>query len=243
MTNEYYEQIIEKADIPKQFRDKTFKNFELKPILEGNQYDLSRKVDHLKKFMNNELDNAYFAYLAGNVGNGKTHLAIATAKIEAYSRAKELNERLSNRPDIPKDKLYLCYVDWRSEIKKMRSSYGDSNYSAVEAINKMEKAEVLIIDDLFARSKPSSSDLDDAFDLLNHRYQRGKRTIITSNQSPDGFLMSLKPKDLKDYKYNPLKQKQLNLITERLASRILEACGGVILGFDIPNYRFKKVCI
>jgi len=243
-TGLFYNKIIKGAGIPNKFIDKTFKNYDSKPVYNDKVFDLTKKIKYLKEFANSNKSD--FVFLAGNVGNGKTHLAIATAKILAYQKAKELNElkpwdtnlTRNSRDSFP----YMFFMDWRSDIKKIRNSY-NSNESGLDIIRKMELTEILIIDDMFARSKISSSDLDDAFDLINYRYQRGKKTIITSNETPDDFLMQLQPKDLRDYQYRPLEPKKLDLVTERLASRILEACGGVILEFDVPNYRFKKVCI
>ncbi len=240
-TEVYYKQMINRANIPRSFKEKSFNNFAKELIIKGQKYNFSDKVSYLKNFASGSLaSDPYFVYLAGNVGNGKTHLAIATGKLLAYQKAKELNQKLSNRARVSEDKVYFLYINWRSQIKKIRASYsGNSNYSALEAIRRMELAEILIMDDIFARSKISSSDLDDLFDLIDYRYQRNKKTIITSNQYPDEFLTTLEPKDLRDYKYNFLKKEQLDLITERLGSRILESCGGVVLDFEGLNYRIR----
>ena len=246
-TDAFYKKIIKTAGIPKKLKDKTFNNYESTVTYEGEEYNFTAKLKHLKKFAKGEMEDVNFVYLAGNVGNGKSHLAVATAKTLAYQLAKEFNQSTdfitTFNLQLPQDKYQFLYVNWRSKIKKIRNSYSNYNSDGEKMIEEMELAEILVIDDLFARSKPSSSDLDDIFDLLNYRYEQDKTTIITSNESPDDFLMNLQPKDLKDYRKNPLKQSQLDLITERIASRILEACGGVILEFDAPNYRFKKVSV
>ncbi len=239
--NRLYKQIIQRSDIPKRLKRETFESYDTS-VKEG----FDKKLRLIKNFTEAypNLEDSLI-YLAGNVGNGKSHLAVAAAKVIAYKQAKEINEGISEfmPAELPSGEIFLFYVNWRSELKKIRSSYRNNNtkFSAIESIQKMQRAKVLIIDDLFARTKISSSDLDDIFEIIDYRYQRDKITIITSNKFPAEYLTSLEPSDLKDYRYNPMTKEDLDLATDRIASRILHGCGerGVI-EFDGPNYRITK---
>ncbi|WP_408954752.1 hypothetical protein [Natroniella sp. ANB-PHB2] len=236
--NEFYEKILAIADIPSKLKRESFKSYDCS-VKEG----FEGKVALVRKFAQSyQNPENIFLYLGGNVGNGKSHLAVSAAKVIAYQQAKELDAKIDRfmPSKLPNGEVFLFYVNWRSEIKKIRNSYSNrsSNYSALEVIQKMQRAKVLVIDDLFARSKISSSDLDDIFEIVDYRYQRDKLTIFTSNKFPGEYLTSLTPEDLKDNRYNRMNQDDLDIVTDRIASRILHGCGSPgVVEFDGPNYR------
>lgn len=196
-------------------------------------YDLSAKVKFMKDFSDTE-DS--FVYLAGNVGNGKTHLAVAAGKKMAYELAMKLNKDLPEfKPYIPNDKLFLYYVNWEIESDKLKGFSDD--FDRVGLMEKLQKSKILIIDDIFAKPKLSLADLNNIFKVIDYRYQHDQKTIFTSNRFASEYLTSLTPEDLSDYQYKPVTQDDLDLITDRIASRIIDGCQGKTIEFDAPNYR------
>ena len=88
-----------------------------------------------------------------------------------------------------------------------------------EMLNDLINVPVLYIDDLF-KGAVSEQDVSLMFDLLNHRYNANKTTIITSERTVE----------------------ELANIDVALAGRIKERCGKYlkqVVG-DGKNYRFKK---
>lgn len=156
-------------------------------------------------------ENNWFG-LFGQPGAGKSHLAIA------------MGAALLQRGNKPVKAVYMPYLEVMRELK---ASTMDNEYYTKQ-ISRYQRAEVLVIDDLFkdkVRNGRLCCDLSEADEkhfmtILNFRYLEKLPTIISSECTPR-MLMSL---------------------DGALAGRILERCEGNITVFagEEFNYRLKR---
>lgn len=147
-------------------------------------------------------DNWFF--MGGQSGAGKTHLCSAIA-IELLRQGKEVK-----------------YMLWKSESRKIKND----NFDGGNLIEYYKNVEVLYIDDLFKVGKsfgeeiqkPTSADINIAFEIINSRVAKNKKTIISSESN----LL-----DLFD-------------IDEAVAGRIKQMCGEFCINIskgEGKNYR------
>lgn len=111
--------------------------------------------------------NGKSVFLSGNVGNGKTHLAIATMNYlteQNYSVAFVKATRLITELDESKN-------------------YSSKN-SITSIIKQLSSVDLLIIDDLGANVWNKQA-LDYFYKIIDTRYDNNKALFITSNISPD----------------------------------------------------------
>ncbi|MGI6721083.1 MAG: ATP-binding protein [Anaerovoracaceae bacterium] len=123
-------------------------------------------------------------YIGGQVGCGKTHICTAIA-VQLIRQGNPLR-----------------YMLWRDEATGIKALACDAEKYKRE-IEKYKAVRVLYIDDLF-KGKVTEADVNLAFEILNHRYNAGLRTIISS-----------------EYQLSELKT-----IDEAISSRILEMSRG-----------------
>lgn len=137
-------------------------------------------------------------YIGGMSGAGKSHICTAAAT------------------RILKQGKVVKYVLWRDIFHKGETlRYNDELYNAY--IKELGEIEVLVIDD-FLKSMDSSkqgSVLEIAFDLINHRYNNSKATIISS-----------------EYQLN-----ELEVLDRALHGRIKERCGKFTLNIKNEKKR------
>lgn len=118
-------------------------------------------------------------YIMGDVGTGKTHLAIGLA-IEFY-RNKFRRDNLNHmRNDIriifePATELFL----------KLKNSFNGAD-SEIEILNRLDSADLLILDDI-GTDKVSDWSRQIIYTIVDRRYRNMKQLIITSNLSLDEF--------------------------------------------------------
>jgi DNA replication protein DnaC len=112
-------------------------------------------------------EHPYWWFFGGQSGCGKSHLCTAIA-ITLLKRENEVK-----------------YMLWRDEASKLKSMVNDPDYA--DEIEKYKKVDVLYIDDLFkvgkgadGKARPTTADVNLAFEILNARIVRKKRTIISS---------------------------------------------------------------
>ena len=124
------------------------------------------------------------ALLWGEVGGGKTFYAacIANALVE-----REIAVKFRNLPDL---------------AARMSSDYGEGRGAVLEEVRRIP---LLILDDLgFERTTPTG--LENAFTIINTRYDSGKPLIVTTNLTPDEI------------------KSPANLVHRRALDRIVELC-------------------
>lgn len=114
-------------------------------------------------------------FVGGQSGAGKTHLCTAICR-EALLKGKG-----------------VAYMMWRDDAPKLKAKVNDSDYGA--AVDSFKKADVLYIDDLFKAgqqdghgAKPTSADINLAFEIINHRYVGKLPTIISTEFTLDELI-------------------------------------------------------
>jgi len=109
----------------------------------------------------------------GNVGVGKTHLAVAILR--------ELIERYHIRG---------VFYSFDALLKEIKSTYNPvSESSEVELLRPVFEAEVLVLDEL-ASTWPTAWVLDTLMYIINTRYNEKRLTIFTTNFSDEANLES-----------------------------------------------------
>lgn len=148
-------------------------------------------------------------FLGGQSGSGKTHICTAICR-EFLLAGKQ-----------------VVYMLWRDDIVKLKGMVNDAE-AYEPLIDRFKKADVLYIDDLFktgkaadqSMQKPTSADINAAFEIVNYRYNNPDLlTIISSELSEDELLD----------------------IDEAIGGRIFERAKTITIARDrARNYRIKK---
>lgn len=196
---------LEKSGLKNIIKDYTFPKFETK-----EEWQLMLKTKAVEFAKDNK--SSWF-FIGGQPGSGKTHLCTAIA-----------GHLLKQGKDVK-------YMVWRDDVVKIKSMINDVEYEDI--INEYKKASVLYIDDLFKPSKdqnnnsqkPTSADVQIAFEILNYRYNNKNLVTIISSERNTGELIE---------------------IDEATASRIVEMSFQQGYGVNIAkdqkkNYRLKGV--
>ncbi len=194
-------QQMEASGLSKTIRKQTFENFH---ATEPWQISLKGLVSQYAKAPEGWL------MIGGQPGSGKTHLCTAVCR-ELLLRGET-----------------VFYMPWREYIGKLKAVNGDVN-ERFDLLDKCKKSPWLYIDDLFKTGKnqdnlssPTSTDINLAFEIINHRYCQQLPTIISTEKSSE----------------------ELTDIDEALASRIIECCGKhvyCITPGSEKNYRMRNV--
>lgn len=150
---------IEKSGISEEFRQKTFSNYKEN---DDNKEAKAICMSYVNDYENNSL------LLSGQVGSGKTHLAIAI-----------LNNLLHR--SVP-----AIYLEYRGFMTDIKQSMTDKEYY-IRELGRYKNAPVLMIDDLF-KGKITESDINVMYELLNHRYFNKMSTIFTTEKEIDQLM-------------------------------------------------------
>ena len=137
----------------------TFENYET--VDRYRELILERAIDYTK-------DDGYWFYIYGQSGSGKTHICTAICKafidrgIEVY------------------------YMNWRDESVVLKADVGNSEIYT-EKMNVLKNVSLLYIDDFF-KAGSTAADIKLAFEILNSRYIKQLRTVISSELTLEGLL-------------------------------------------------------
>lgn len=156
------QKIWEQSGISVNDIDKSFVNFEAwnREVNTMKEMALNyfMRFDSIKGERNNSI------MFCGNPGSGKTHLSLA----------------LANK--LMKDKsIGVLYMPYRDVITKIKQNMIDEEQYK-KTLSKYQKAEVLLIDDMF-KGKITESDINIMFELINHRYLN-RLPLIISTECP-----------------------------------------------------------
>lgn len=159
----YYERILDLSGISAAFRNKTVNGYIAKH--EPQKAARSKAIEFIQSFesIRSERNNS-LAFL-GNPGSGKTHLTIAIANA------------------LLKQGVGVLYMQYREVMTYLKQIIRDDEQYQRE-ISKYEKAPVLLIDDLFKgvvrQGIPNESEIGIMFEIINHRYLKGKPILVSS---------------------------------------------------------------
>lgn len=157
-----HERALARSGILDKFKSKNFGNFvetqtnkDIKNACIG--YVKSKAYVETKSLM-----------ILGQVGSGKTHLAMAIA-----------NNLLAKGVEVK-------YIDYRAFMTQIKQSITDKD-EYQELIESVKRAEVLYVDDLY-KGKVTESDINIMFEIINSRYLADMPVIVTSELGPSKLI-------------------------------------------------------
>ena len=184
---------IQRSGLERQFKINTFNNFKVEHQWQKVVKDMS------VKYLND--DSNKWLVLSGASGAGKTHLATAVS-LELIKQGNSFK--------------YFSYAREMPRLQgRLRSGFMDVREQAEQDLEKLLNVDVLYIDDFLK----VGNNLDNVFELIDGRYFRDKKTIITTELSNSDLLN----------------------LDEALGGRIIEKSNGYFLYLtpDEKNYRLK----
>lgn len=208
--------MIEQARIPQRYAHCTLDDFV--PNYGGNNPSLSAALLQARSFVRAfPLETAGNGLLlTGNIGVGKTHLAVGMLQaLIAQRGARGL------------------FFDYRDLLKQVQNSYNRNvDVTELEILQPVFDAEVLVLDELGA-SKPTDWVWDTVAHILNTRYNDRRTTIITTNYAnhPPGGT------DLNHARASVREETLGDRIGERMRSRLQEMC--VVVEMTGEDFRQK----
>lgn len=157
-----HERALARSGILDKFKTKSFGNFEETPA----NADIKKSCMEYVKLR--AYADAKSVMILGQVGSGKTHLAMAIA-----------NNLLAKGVEVK-------YIDYRGFMTQIKQSITDRE-EYQELIESVKRAEVLYIDDLY-KGKVTESDINIMFEIINSRYLADMPVIVTSEMGPSKLI-------------------------------------------------------
>lgn len=194
--------------ITTEFSKKTFDNFNPigRPQAVSDAYKFARI--YAESFQEIKEDRHNSICLLGRPGCGKTHLLMAVCN--HLMKTKFLYEGIRH-PSV----LYFPWVEGFNEIK-------DDLSLTEERVNRMQKVDVLYIDDMWkGRKEPTPFQIEQMFAVINYRYMEKLPVLISSERDID----------------------EMCDIDEGIGSRINEMCRDfriILKGGRELNYRLQE---
>jgi DNA replication protein DnaC len=198
--------LLAAARIPKRYEHCELSNFES----DGPHRLLASSRLAAGKFVEEyPVDNTGLL-LIGNIGVGKTHLAVGIIKELILSKG-----------------IACLFYDYRELLKQIQNSYNDSvKATELEVLRPVFETEVLVLDELGA-VKPTEWVWDTVSLILNARYNDNRTTIITTNFPNLGERERHRNSGIRSFeaaKYSAEKETLGDRIGERMLSRLHEMC-------------------
>jgi DNA replication protein DnaC len=207
---------IKRAGIPRRYEHCTLESYDTQ--FPSSHRSLGSALLRAKRFVESyplETDGTGLL-LTGNIGVGKTHLAVGILQALVVERGAS-----------------GLFYDYRDLLKQVQNSYNQQvRQTELEVLRPVFDAEVLVLDELGA-AKPTDWVWDTVAHILNTRYNDRRTTIITTNYAnlpPLGTAggdaaVRLREETLGDR------------IGERMRSRLQEMC--VVMEMQGEDFRQK----
>ncbi|HEV3476010.1 MAG TPA: ATP-binding protein [Rubrobacteraceae bacterium] len=160
-----------RSGLSKRMRGYTFANF--KPYFSPSAARAAEKVETYLKNWEENKEAGRGLYFCGDVGTGKTHLAVAV-----------MNE-LIQRKRVPS--LFVTVPEF---LDNLREAYMIPGRDLDEWMDAVKNADLLVLDDLGAE-KPNPWVRERLFVVVNHRYREALPTLFTSNIGPKDLASQL----------------------------------------------------
>ena len=158
---------LKASGVSEEFRKMRFENFDYSKSKE-TMLAYSKAKSYSKKFEELRVARQNSIIFCGQVGSGKTHLAMSIG-----------NVLLDNGVGV-------IYMPYRSIITNLKQSITDEeNYQ--REINIYKNAQVLMIDDLF-KGRITESDINIIYEILDYRYFKSLPVIVTTEKSISDLL-------------------------------------------------------
>jgi DNA replication protein DnaC len=215
------DKLLTMARIPERYKHCEISNFD---ILPGRFEMVMHKAKIVAEGFVRDfpLDNNQGLLFTGNIGTGKTHLAVGIVKDLIRTRG-----------------IQCMFYDYRELLKEIQNSYNPQvQETEAEVLRPVMDAEVLVLDELGA-IKPSEWVWDTVSHILNTRYNNQRTTIITTNLSdePPAGTSGEGGESVNAARRANREATLGDRITERMRSRLHEMCRKVEMQGE--DYRTK----
>ena len=159
---------MERSGISPELQKKGFNNFNSKGI---DTLEMAKKkaLEYYNCFRTIEHSRNNSIIFCGQVGSGKTHLAMAICN------------NLINVCGIG-----ITYMAYRNAVTLIKQSLTDKDDYG-NAIRKFCMARVLCIDDLL-KGKITQSDLNILYEIINYRYMNNSPMVLSTEMLPDDLI-------------------------------------------------------
>jgi DNA replication protein DnaC len=159
--------MMKSSQITDEFRKKTFDNFDITNKPPELNTIKNSAISYYLDFQQIRKDRHNSFALVGQVGSGKTHLLCAIS-----------NALLADGVQV----LYFPFVEGMNNLK--------ANFEELEEkTDRIKKAEVLFIDDLFkGRETPTGWQIETMFSIVNYRYLNHLPILVTSEKDFNTLL-------------------------------------------------------
>ena len=161
----------DRSGLSKRMKGYTLDNFDHQ-LSKSAEKAFARAMDYIMSWKENREDGRGL-YFCGDVGTGKTHLAVAV-----------MNE-LMTRKRVPS-----LFVTVPELLDNMRGAYNDPGRDIDEWMDSVKNADLLLLDDLGAE-RANEWVRERIFVIVNHRYREELPTTFTSNTGPKDLAAQL----------------------------------------------------
>lgn len=180
LAQEKTQRIIEVSGLSDKFEQCTFDTYKTTTPWQKKIFDMAQKYANVS--------TKEWFFIGGQSGSGKTH--ICTAILGEFVSFGQI----------------VRYFRWRDEGAKLKRFASDPVVYGQE-IENFKSCDVLYIDDFFKGRSVTDGDINLAFELLNYRYDKHLRTLISTELTTD----------------------KLNAIDNAIAGRIIEMSAEYLL--------------
>lgn len=210
--------MLERARIPKRYEHCTLENYEAGYRGADKSLRAARLLAH--RFVDGypiETEGKGLL-LSGDIGVGKTHLAVGILKDLILKRG-----------------VVGLFYDYRELLKEVQNTY-NNEVAATElgVLKPVFDAEVLVLDELGA-AKPTDWVWDTVAQILNSRYNESRTTIITTNYANAPSMVATSAAGETAARRAMRDETLGDRIGERMLSRLQEMC--VVIDIHGKDFR------